>query len=376
MNKLNILIFVIFASSCIDGQGYAPRYGYYPTQQGDWALGAFPLVTQPIIVVWIKKDETVVDGFVVARKPKYYDKDSDRAKYVAKAICAYGNCRPVKKSQEVEVELITESKDNVHISVLPPGANPDGDLSQYVTNTQYYPVRRTVGVTSNYVPGFLEPLPKPKPFRRFQQTTKPFQTKKVHTERKSVKLFDNTPKTVKINGFEAPSVLPRTKPRPNKKYIITKDGYKDIESTPKISKVRRPIVVRRPKPSHHRTNSNNKKYDTVKVNGFETRAVLPRPTARPKPVIITKNPYKEVGSSSRYSGTFKVARGLEAVPNRQRSRNSFNRNDDELDHRTQFFDNTNSKIKENVVGKTSNFEYNDSYDSSSSQEFVYNDFYV
>ena len=118
--------------------------------------------------------------------------------------------------------IVLESKDNVHISVLPPGANPDGDLSQYITNTQYYPVRRTVGVTSNYVPGFLEPLPKPKPFRRFQKRKKPFQTKKVHTERKSVQLFDNTPKTVKINGFEAPAVLPRPKPRPNKKYIITK----------------------------------------------------------------------------------------------------------------------------------------------------------
>ena len=74
------MIFVIAASSCIDGQGYAPRYGYYPTQQGDWALGAFNLVTQPTIVVWIKKDETVVDGFVVPREPKYYDKNSDRAK--------------------------------------------------------------------------------------------------------------------------------------------------------------------------------------------------------------------------------------------------------------------------------------------------------
>ena len=104
------MIFGVFASSCIAAQGYAPRYGYYPTQQGDWALGAFNLVTQPTIVVWIKKDETVVDGFVVPREPKYYDKNSDRAKYVAKAICSFGNCRPVKKSQEVEVELITGMK--------------------------------------------------------------------------------------------------------------------------------------------------------------------------------------------------------------------------------------------------------------------------
>ena len=48
-----------------------------------------------------------MDGFVVPREPKYYDKHSNRAKYVAKAICSFGNCRPVKRSQEVEVELIT-----------------------------------------------------------------------------------------------------------------------------------------------------------------------------------------------------------------------------------------------------------------------------
>ena len=58
-------------------------------------------------MVWIKKDETVVDGFVVPREPKYYEQHSNRAKYVAKAICSFGNCRPVKRSQEVEVELIT-----------------------------------------------------------------------------------------------------------------------------------------------------------------------------------------------------------------------------------------------------------------------------
>ena len=97
----------ILLVSCTDAQGYAPKYGYYPTQQGDWTLGSFNLVTQPTIVVWIKKDETVVDGFVVPREPKYYEKLSNRAKYVAKAICSFGNCRPVKRSQEVEVELIT-----------------------------------------------------------------------------------------------------------------------------------------------------------------------------------------------------------------------------------------------------------------------------
>ena len=106
-------------------------------------------------------------------------------------------------------------------------------------------MRRTVGITSNYVPGFLEPLPKPKPFRRFQKRKRPFQTKKVHSERKSVELFDNTPKTVKINGFEAPAVIPRTKPRPSKKYIITKDGFKEIEPSPITPKVRRPTVVRK-----------------------------------------------------------------------------------------------------------------------------------
>ena len=62
-------------------------------------------------MVWIKKDETVVDGFVVPREPKYYEQHSNRAKYVAKAICSFGNCRPVKRSQEVEVELITGLSD-------------------------------------------------------------------------------------------------------------------------------------------------------------------------------------------------------------------------------------------------------------------------
>ena len=267
---------------------------------------------------------------------------------------------------------VLESKDNVHISVLPPGANPDGDLSQYITNTQYYPVRRTVGITSNYVPGFLEPLPKPKRRNRFQKRRKPFQTKKIHTERKSVELFDNTPKTVKINGFEAPAVLPRPKPRPEKKYIITKDGFKDIESTPKRNKVRRPVVVRRPKPSRNRSNLNNKKYNTVMVNGFEAPSVLPRPTARPKPIIITKDTYEDgFEFSSRISG----ARGLEAVPNRQPSPSRLFVGDDNYESRPPFLNNINSRIKNNVVGETSNFEYEDSYELPTN-EFVYNDFYV
>ena len=106
------MTFVAFASSvCASEQRepkqYAPRYGYYPAQPGDVALGTFDLVTHPTIVVWIKKDDTMVDGFVVPRKPKFYDTLSNRAKYTAKAICSFGLCRPVKRSQEVEVELIT-----------------------------------------------------------------------------------------------------------------------------------------------------------------------------------------------------------------------------------------------------------------------------
>ena len=101
-----MLLFVNFASF-IDAQGYAPRYGHYPTPQGDWTLGSFNLIHQPVIVVWIKRDETVVDGFVVPREPKKYGNKSGKAKYVAKAICFYGNCKPLKRSQEAEVELIT-----------------------------------------------------------------------------------------------------------------------------------------------------------------------------------------------------------------------------------------------------------------------------
>ena len=100
------MVFVILASY-IDAQVYAPRYGYYPTAQGDWALGNFNLVNQPVIVVWIRQDETVVDGFVVPREPKKYGEQSDRAKYVAKAICIFGNCKPLKRRQEAVVELIT-----------------------------------------------------------------------------------------------------------------------------------------------------------------------------------------------------------------------------------------------------------------------------
>ena len=62
----------------------------------------------------------MVDGFVVPRDPKYFELQSNRAKYVAKAICSYGNCKPVKRSQEVEVELITGM---VH-RVLPRHKNP------------------------------------------------------------------------------------------------------------------------------------------------------------------------------------------------------------------------------------------------------------
>merc|ERR1712018_839031 len=130
-------------------------------------------------------------------------------------------------------------------------------------------------------------------------------------ERKAVQI-DNTPKIVKVDGFEAPAILPRPKPRPNKKYIITKDGIKDIESKPKLPKVQRPKIVRRRKPSRNRTSLGNKKYDTVKVNGFEAPAILPRPTTKTKPRIITKDTYEDNNASPRTFG----ARRLEAVPDR------------------------------------------------------------
>ena len=272
-------------------------------------------------------------------------------------------------------KLVLESKDNVHISVLPPGANLDGDLSQYITSTQYYPVRRTVGITSNYVPGFIEPLPKPKPFRRFLNRKKPFQTKKLHNERKSVQ-FDNTPKTVKINGFEAPAILPRPKPRPNKKFIITKDGYKDIESTPKLPKVQRPKIVRRRKPSRDRTSIGNKKYETVKVNGFEAPAILPRPTTRTKPRIITKQKYEDNDASPRIFG----ARRLEAVPDRVPSstrRLVFFPEDENQseDKRSSILNSLTLEGTDYVQPSTSNYEYDDFYESNQNN-FVYNDFYV
>ena len=155
-----------------------------------------------------------------------------------------------------------ESKDNVHISVLPPGVNPDSDLSKYITNTQYYPVRRTAGLrTANYVPSFLDPpLPKPKPFRKVLKRRKPFETKKVHHERKTVKLSDNSPKTVKLNGYEAPATLPYPTPRSNK-YIITKNGNKDIESSSEKIESRFPDNVLRSKPSFNRVRQANENYE-------------------------------------------------------------------------------------------------------------------
>ena len=271
--------------------------------------------------------------------------------------------------------LFSESKDNVHISVLPPGANPEGDLSQYITSTQYYPVRRTVGITSNYVPGFIEPLPKPKPFRRFLNRNKQFQTKKLHNERKSVPL-DNTPKIVKVNGFEAPAILPRPKPRPNKKYIITKDGIKDIESTPKLPKVQRPKIVRRRKPSRNRDNLGNKKYDTVKVGGFEAPAILPRPTTRTKPQIITKQTYEDNDTSPRIFG----ARGIDAVPNRvpasSRRLVFFDKEEFKSENKNpSFSNNLEFEGTDFLQPSSSNFEYDDFYDSNQNN-FVYNDFYV
>ena len=113
---------------------------------------------------------------------------------------------------------------------MPPGLSSDSDLSRYITSTDYYPIRRTVGRTTNYVPSFIDPpLPKPKPFRKYPKR-RLGETKKLHSQRKVVRLSDNTPKTVKLNGYEAPAILPRPKPR-QRKYIITKKGYKDIENT-------------------------------------------------------------------------------------------------------------------------------------------------
>ena len=117
---------------------------------------------------------------------------------------------------------------------------------------------------------------------------------------------------------------------------------------------------------------NNKKYDTVKVNGFKALEVLPRPTARPNPIKITKNTYEDgFKFSSRTSG----ARRLEAVPNLQPSPSRLFVGDDNYESRPPFLNNINSRIKNNVVGEISNFEYEDSYELPTN-EFVYNDFYV
>lgn len=199
---------------------------------------------------------------------------------------------------------------------------------------------------------------------------KQFKTKKAHHEHKSVKLSTGT---TKINGFEAPAVLPRPKPRPNKKYIITKDGIKDIESKPKLPKVQRPKIVRRRKPSRDRASVGNKKYDTVKVGGFEAPAILPRPTTRTKPKIITKH---DKGVSPRIFG----GRGLEAVPNRvpasSRRLVFFDKQESHSENQQpSFVNNLKFEGAEFLQPSTSNFDYDDFYDSNQNN-FVYNDFYV
>ena len=195
----------------------------------------------------------------------------------------------------------------------------------------------------------------------------------MSAERKTVK-FDNTPKTVKVNGFEAPAVIPRVKPRRNK-FIITKDGIKNIESTPKNTRTQRPAAaVRRRRPTINRLNKNDGKYDTVKVNGFEAPAVLPRPKARSTPTIITKERYEDVVESpSRTVGL----RSLGSLPNRNPSLNRLIISDESYGERSPFLSNTNSRNIENLVlPNSSNFESENVYDDYSTNSFVYNDFYV
>ena len=88
---------------------YAPRYGYYPATDfsvhGGWKN--FNLVTQPVSVVWIREEETVVDGFVVARKAKGHGASHRRAKFVAKALCVFGICSPLDPSEQAEVEIFS-----------------------------------------------------------------------------------------------------------------------------------------------------------------------------------------------------------------------------------------------------------------------------
>ena len=64
-------------------------------------------------------------------------------------------------------------------------------------------------------------------------------TKKVKKQRKTISLnpFDNTPKTVKVNGFVAPAILPRPK--------NSKIHYNDVETRKRIqTKLHNGIVIR------------------------------------------------------------------------------------------------------------------------------------
>ena len=72
---------------------------------------------------------------------------------------------------------------------MPPGLSSDSDLSRYITNTEYYPIRRTVGRTTNYVPSFIDPpLPKPKPFRKFPKR-RLGEAKKITQPKKSCRII-------------------------------------------------------------------------------------------------------------------------------------------------------------------------------------------
>ena len=87
-----------------------PRYGYYPSHQGQFALGSFDLLSPSVIVVWIRQDETVVDGFVVPKKGgrnKGHYGGKGKARFVAKAMCVLGTCKPLDPSQNAVVELET-----------------------------------------------------------------------------------------------------------------------------------------------------------------------------------------------------------------------------------------------------------------------------
>ena len=131
-----------------------------------------------------------------------------------------------------------EPDSNVHISVLPPGVNPGSDLAQYIEGTQYYPIRRTILPTTNYLPGFVIPsIPKRKPpYYPSVPSTSPPATKQRKTVNSHKRIISKKPvtsfvsnnrnviKTVKLNGFEAPAILPRPKANNNLQQFVDKNS--------------------------------------------------------------------------------------------------------------------------------------------------------